>query len=465
MTSVAVVTADVIGPKMAGPAIRASELARVLAADGHLTSLISTQRVDPLPGVEFEVRAARSRHELTAALADSEVVVFQGSLLSDHGWLTRSDKLLVADLYDPIHLEQLQAHQSAPLTERLAEHDLVGEVLRRQLRRGDFFICASEKQRDFWLGHLAAEGRVNPRQYDKDESLRSLVDVVPFGLPSQPPVADRRPLRADGLGLGGDDVVLLWAGGLYPWFDPATLLHAFEVAHRSCPSLKLVFLAGRHPNPDVPDMPTRRATIALAEELGLRGDGVHFIEEWIDYDDRHNFLLDADVGVSTHLPHVETAFSFRTRILDYFWAGLPVVCTEGDYMADLVSSRSLGAAVPHADVAALADVLIRAADAEWRAGCADAVATVRRQFHWPEATRVLRDFCRSPERAPDLVRGRARLGFAAPVRPARATRSDLSRRQLRRVAEVAREGGIRSVGSKVVKKVRRIGDALVRSSS
>jgi hypothetical protein len=34
--------------------------------------------------------------------------------------------------------------------------------------------------------------------------------------------------------------------------------------------------------------------------------------------------------VSTHYEHVETTFAFRTRILDYLWAGLPVVATGGD---------------------------------------------------------------------------------------------------------------------------------------
>ena len=28
--------------------------------------------------------------------------------------------------------------------------------------RGDFFVCASERQRDYWLGMLAAEGRITP---------------------------------------------------------------------------------------------------------------------------------------------------------------------------------------------------------------------------------------------------------------------------------------------------------------
>lgn len=47
--------------------------------------------------------------------------------------------------------------------------------------------------------------------------------------------------------------------------------------------------------------------------------------------------MEADAGVSTHMSHVETTFSFRTRILDYLWAGRPpMVVTEGDSFAELV---------------------------------------------------------------------------------------------------------------------------------
>ena len=49
--------------------------------------------------------------------------------------------------------------------------DAVTSVLSTQLRRGDFFLCASERQRHFWLGHLAALGRLSPTVYDADPKL------------------------------------------------------------------------------------------------------------------------------------------------------------------------------------------------------------------------------------------------------------------------------------------------------
>jgi hypothetical protein len=39
-------------------------------------------------------------------------------------------------------------------------------------------------------------------------------------------------------------------------------------------------------------------------------------------------LREADIGVSLHREDVETRYSFRTRVLDYLWAGLPIITTE-----------------------------------------------------------------------------------------------------------------------------------------
>src|SRR5665648_997839 len=68
---------------------------------------------------------------------------------------------------------------------------------------------------------------------------------------------------------------------------------------------------------------------------------------------RQDYLLDADVGVSTHFQHMATAFSFRTRILDYLWASLPIVATDGDTFGVLIREHGLGRVVPEQDVDAL----------------------------------------------------------------------------------------------------------------
>jgi hypothetical protein len=83
--------------------------------------------------------------------------------------------------------------ESEPAARREAAQANALRALHDQLRVGDFFLCASERQRDYWLGWLEALGRVNPRTHGADPDLRGLIDVVPFGVPSEPPRGSRGP--------------------------------------------------------------------------------------------------------------------------------------------------------------------------------------------------------------------------------------------------------------------------------
>ncbi len=68
------------------------------------------------------------------------------------------------------------------------------------------------------------------------------------------------------------------------------------------------------------------------------------------YEQRADWLLEADCVLSAHADHLETRFAFRTRLLDAIWAGLPIVCTGGDDLAEQVerdgSARSWLPAAP-----------------------------------------------------------------------------------------------------------------------
>jgi glycosyltransferase involved in cell wall biosynthesis len=325
--------------------------------------------------------------------------------------------------------------------------------LNTQLRRGDFFLCASAKQRDFWLGQLAGVGRINPLTYDEDESLSSLISIVPFGVPDHPPEHSRAVLKGVVDGIGPDDKLVLWGGGVYNWFDPLTLVRAIDELQKSRPSVRLFFLGMRHPNPDVPEMQVARETRRLSDELGLTGRVVFFNDGWVPYDDRQNYLLEADVGVSTHFDHIETAFSFRTRILDYLWAGLPVVATRGDALAELIDAGGLGRTVEPRDVDALTGALeemlfddVAAADAR------AAVIELAPTLSWSRVLEPLLDFCREPVRAPDLVR---QLGVITgprrrPVLSGKALRHDLAKARL-----LFAEGGMGAVTRKATSRMRR----------
>lgn len=407
MTRVLVVTFEPLGPRMAGPAIRAWHMAGVLSArhDVRLATLSTADRTADSFSVE---RADDARLRELERWAD--VIVFQGGLLRVHPWLKESDRVLVGDVYDPFHLENLEQTRGQPLDQRRDTITHLTGVLNEQLERCDFLLCASRRQRDFWLGALAALGRVNPDTYDADETLRSLLAVVPFGVPVDGPAQSRHGIRGGVPGITEGDAVLLWAGGVYNWLDPLTLVRAVDIVRRRVENIRLFFLGLQHPNPDIPEMRVATELRRLSDELALTGRHVFFNEGWVPYDERADYLLDADIGVTTHHVHVETEFSFRTRVLDYLWAGLPVVTTEGDDLADLVADHGAGAAVPPGDADALAAALERLlADDDGRARAAERSRSLGEQFRWPDVLRPLVDFCDKPTHAPDL----------APARPPR----------------------------------------------
>ncbi len=395
---IVVATSDPIGASMAGPGIRAWQIARALAPE-HDVRLVSTAAVS-LTGDGFAIehvdaRGYRDAHEWC------EVLIGQGWVLADRPALWEGDAVVVADAYDPMHLEQLEQGRDGGPRGWWEAVNATAAVLSEQLLRADFVLCASERQRDFWLGHLAALGRVNPATYGADPTLRSLIDVVPFGLEAVAPKRTGPGLRDRIPAIGKRDPIVLWGGGIYSWFDPLTLIEAARMASREVPNLRVVFLGGSHPNPEIPTMQAAVEARRRADDLGLTGTTVHFLEGWVPYGERHDVLLDATVGVSIFPDHVETDFSFRTRVLDYIWAGLPIISTRGDAMAEVVERHGLGLTVPPGDVDALARALVACTSGR-QPGRAKAFAAARAELSWPVALEPLLRFCRDPRPAPDV---------------------------------------------------------------
>jgi GT2 family glycosyltransferase/glycosyltransferase involved in cell wall biosynthesis len=458
---VLVLTGDTLAARMAGPAIRALQISKALAKE-HDVVLATTSSCD-LPRSDMRTVQIGSQKHMAELERWADVIVFQGYLMHEYPVLKQSRKPIVVDMYDPFHLEQLEQARDLGEQRRRDVVQSATAVLNEQILRGDFFLCASEKQRDFWLGQMAGLGRVNPAVYDRDETLGSLISVVPFGVEDEPPAPTRRAVKGVIPGIGEDDKVVLWGGGIYNWFDPLTLIRAMAVVKDKVPNAKLLFMGVKHPNPAVPEM--RMATQArdLAEELGLLDSTVVFNYEWVPYEERQNFLLESDVGVSTHLDHIETAFSFRTRILDYMWTSLPIVCTQGDSLATLVEQRDLGRTVPAGDVEALAAELVELlTDDDLSARCRANLARIVPEYRWSQVLKPLIAYCRNPKRADDLLDSRGALrtsGSVDVVPPAwGGLRGDLAL-----VGSYLREGGPRMLAGKMKARAARLARRRLRT--
>jgi GT2 family glycosyltransferase/glycosyltransferase involved in cell wall biosynthesis len=456
--NILIVTGDRLSSAMAGPAIRAWHIATLLSHE-HQVRLVSTENVNiSSPLFELATAPVANSHAMDKHVKWSDVIIFQGYALAQFQALQSTDKIMICDLYDPMHLEQLeQAREFGPEKWRSIQSSAT-DVLNQQLRRGDYFLCASDRQRHFWLGQLAALGRINPDNYEYDESLASLLDIAPFGLAEEPPQQTRHAIKGTIAGIGPDDKVVIWGGGVYNWFDPLTLIKAVHQVSQRHANVRLFFLGMQHPNPNVPQMRAATQSRALADSLGLTNRVVFFNEHWVEYNDRQNYLLDADAGVTTHYDHVETTFSFRTRILDYLWAGLPIVTTGGDSFGDLVRERTLGVAVQPEDVEELATALEKALfDEEFIRQAKANIEELREQFTWENVLSPLIEFCRNPRPAPDRLSvtsaatGHGPRRKHGPPGPPSSLRSDIAL-----FREYLRAGGVREVRSRAFGRIKKV---------
>ena len=422
------VTAEPLAVRMAGPGIRTLELARALAADprvGPVTvgSLGAVEISDP----DVRLVPVAGRDDLARLTSEVGSVVVQGDVLGLHPELVGSALPVVVDAYDPFHLEQLERTRGLPDADRRAVVRDCITALNVQLSRADFVLCASDRQRALWLGHLAALGRLNPLTYDRSPDLSDLLAVVPFGTPlRRPERGDRSRITAQFPLITDRDVLVVWGGGIYEWLDAESLVRAVAAAGEQVPGLKLLFLGTRHPVPGVQS--AAASARAAAVESGVLDRTVFFHEGWIPYDERDRWLGTADLAATTHLDHLETEFAYRTRVLDYFWCGLPVISSSGDELAEVIADAGAGEVVEPGDVGALRDALVRlASDGDARRRAADASAELGGSMTWDVVARPLADFCANPRRSPDLLlpaAERAQLGLV----DSHAQRGSLRRR-------------------------------------
>ena len=270
------------------------------------------------------------------------------------------------------------------------------EVQNAQLRHGDFFLCASERQRDFWLGALHTAGRVNaptyaptPRCAGSSTSSRSAcrrgfragraTGARPGGRrrPQRRAPRDRR--RRQGPLLGRLAARLAGSADADPRRGP-TREHRRATSGSSSPARDTRIRRWRRCASSRPASISRASSACSTRHV--------FFNDWIPYEQRAAYLHEADLGVSTHRLHLETHLSFRTRMLDY----------SGGRAADRVHRGRLlrgararpaasGSTVPPGSAEALAAAIARLLDDRASAGVAAAHAAAEHPGRAPLGTR------------------------------------------------------------------------------
>jgi glycosyltransferase involved in cell wall biosynthesis len=433
---VLVITPDRVGPSMAGPAIRAVAIAKAVSKQNE-TVLLSLNEASQSLNSDLKVVTSNGKKWVKWA----DVVIYQGIVLEHFRSLRKGKKFLIADMYDPLHIEYLGSAVNTSMYVRRAVLSVTAASIGLQMRLSDLILAASPNQVTLWQSHMAAWNVIDPIEYDKDPELKNHIAVVPFGISNENPTITENPYLKNFPEIKENDPILLWGGGIYDWFDPITLIESINIVKEKIPNIRLVFMGGKHPNPDVPINKIVQKSIDLANSLNLLNKNIFFNESWIDYDKRHNYLFNATIGISTHYKSLETQFSFRTRILDYLWAGLPIISTEGDYFAELIKEKGCGEVVEQRNAKKLAEAITNLLEKSNLEKAQQNSSKLREEFRWNKVLLPVLEYCKNPYKVKKNPLALRRHPRKTPIY------------YYRRIGEIKREDGFLGILRKLAKKL------------
>jgi glycosyltransferase involved in cell wall biosynthesis len=357
LSAIVVATPDLVGERMAGPAIRALHLARELANVAP-TTLIAK--------VEESVDGAVDRNSREAERLMRNAGVLIGQPARGFRKRHRAQKI-VFDMFDPTVLELRELYGTKPSVRQRIHLAAEWSRLCYALEMADLLIAAAPQQRKF---------------YAQLQSGDAPWIEVPFGIDPAETRACPKP----------QDNVVIWGGGVWAWLDPDTAIEAVHRVNASGVRCKLLFMGRTRPNRDLID---RRREDRFVQLLAAAGPDVSANPEWVPYHERLSWLRSGKIAIMLHRPTPEAEYSIRTRLFDAIAAGVPVVATSSGFAAELVVREGLGIVVPPGDPDAVAAAVRRLlTDDVFHASCVQSLERIRPRYAWAEVVRPLAEAIR-----------------------------------------------------------------------
>ena len=293
----------------------------------------------------------------------------------------RQDQQLILDGYVPIHIE-MSARNSDNLDREYDAFNFENKIWTKALRRGDILLCANEAQKKFYTGVMAQVGRINPITYGDED----LIQIVPYGIYQEKAVAKNDPVSK--LVKNKKAFKLLWFGGIYPWFDLTNLLEAVKNANKTTP-IELIMVGVKNPFNQHPDFIKRYEEVMDYIKNNNMDEIVH-VTDWVKFEDRAEWYLGSDAVVLINNIGMENTLAWRTRLVDYVWADLPIVTNGGDPMSDILEANKAVYILPDLDAKTIEKEIIKISkDKETLKQVSTNLSKVRRLFYWDKVTENL----------------------------------------------------------------------------
>jgi glycosyltransferase involved in cell wall biosynthesis len=177
--------------------------------------------------------------------------------------------------------------------------------------------------------------------------------IVPYGIDSNEPVAKRKPIQ-DLLGTAyGKSWKILWFGAVYPWFNIKKLIDAVHLLNEKHPT-QLIMVGASNPFNNHPDFVEKAREV---RELVTRPEFKEIVhtQDWVPFEDRADWYLDCDLIITLNEPGMENGLSWRTRVADYVWAGMPIASNGGDPLTEGLIAQGAAGRLEINDAASLAE--------------------------------------------------------------------------------------------------------------
>ena len=370
-----------------GPSIRNWEIAKALTRRGHKVNIAewghskdyTKNEIKFIKWDEKELKDISKRFDV-ALIQESHAV---------SEYFNKIDNIpTIVNLTIPISIEAA-ADQIKNKEEFFVNDGLVPTAL--SLMKGDFFFCASERQKYFYMGMLNLLGRINPYTYDK-----KLIDIVPVAAPVEIPKIKENIIK--GKIIPKNKRIILWPSSIFSWFDAITAIEAMEIVSKKVKDAVMVFVGADNPNVNVMTKKNVRAAKKKAKELGLLNKTIYFMN-WLPYEKRTNMYLESEFAVVTYPVGPETEMSFRTRITDCLWGRLPVICTRGDSVAEIIEKEKLGITVEEKNPKELAEKIIEFLNnkQELKRISKRVDKFIREKMNWDVVIDPIDRFCKNPK--------------------------------------------------------------------
>jgi len=251
----------------------------------------------------------------------------------------------------------------------------------------DLVLCANERLRYYLMGFLLSRGIQKPPDS---------IQVIPMAPPAEPPKksVDYGRMKPEG------QFVVLVAGSLNPWYDYETIFKAVNEMRDL--DLQVVFMGD---NPTTVKVDVKRQLIDLASKYDLRDRTT--ITGPVPFKERRNYYLQADIGLNLAGDSWEDELSSRARLVDYLWAGLPIITSGRDYISKLATDNNRASYFAPRDCARLSQLIRRVLSEKSRAsssgeGASKVLETLDLDRYVPQLIKFLSQLTKV-ERRPSLL--------------------------------------------------------------